>query len=279
MKKLIPLFLAGAFVLTGVEALANNVIENAEFANTQLEFNDWSLELDRNILSVQLRGSEDVRKFVPLEDLLTSQGHRVEWDSRTNTLEITTSTLNHYQQQRELHPIVEPIDMDNIDSDEWFNWWLLSNNNFSLSHGGVLASMVEHQPWPDDFHLMDSDEMDYWFENHFDHYFDGTIFESVIGCNAEKIRVINYMNPYGFSEIKFNLQDVIDSGIFSDEEIEELLENIRTESQPWSEERMAQHQLEDILSQVSREPHFINILSDEQLEQLAEMARAQMSNE
>ena len=287
MKKLIPAFLAGAIALTGVEVLANNVIESAEFGNTKIEFNEWPLELDRNIINVQLGNSADTHRFISLKSLLTAFGHGIDWNAQTNTLEIINFAVHHYRELRELHPIIEPIDMDSINPDEWFNWWQISSNNKSLSiHSGVLVSLMENAPRPDNEHLMSSDDWEYWFENHFDRYFDRTIFTSVIGCNVQEIRTIMYESHSGFSEIQINLQDIKDSGIFSDEEIEQLLENIHAESSrdSWepeilTEEEIRRRSLDNLLLNISDPSLFgHNIHSNEQLEQLAEIVRLEMSN-
>lgn len=268
MKKLIPAFLAGVFALTGVEVLANNVVKTAEFTDTEVVRNaDWSLGLD--VVRVQVEGSDDTYKFVPISDLLRSFGHDVTWDSETNTLKIVEASLHRYTEQRELHPIIEPIDMDNINPDEWVDIWLF-NSIGGMWSDGIVVGAENPLVIPEDI------DTDYWFENYFPYLEDRNIFTSVIGCNAQEIRSIWYTSEFGFANNKFNLQDLIDSGIFSDEEIERALEMLQSERDgydPWvlTEEEIAEMNLEAVL--------FLDLFSNEQLEQLLELAKLQMTIE
>ena len=271
MKKLIPAFLAGVFTLTGVEALASNIIERVEFSDTKMVLNNWPLELDRNILSVQIRGSEDIYKFISIKDLVANFGHGDDWNAQTNTLELIEGSLYHYRQQRELHPIIEPIDMDNINSDEWINlWWSQGNTMMHSGHDGVVGIIEERVHPPLDM------EIDYWFENYFNPE-DFIRVRSTIGCNAQEIRSIFYINPNGFTDVKFNIQDIEDSGIFSDEETDELLGRIEREIDDivneWDEAAFAISMLQHIILSTNQYSFL-----DERLERLAEVARLQMSN-
>lgn len=279
MKRLIPAFLSGVFALTGLtglEVLANNVVKTTEFSNTEVVHNDsWSVGLD--VISVQIEGSEDTYKFIPIMDLLIHFGHKAEWNAETNTLEITESLLHYYMQGRELHPIIEPIDMDNINSDEWVDIWMFSSfstqdTQFIVWRNEIIVSVDQSPEIPEDV------DLDYWFESNYKEGYK-TVITSVIGCDAQKVRSIRYVSENGFNDIKFNLQDLIDSGIFPEGHIEEVLERMQSTRRDYSsdwmptEEEIANINLEMILFNATSE-----FFSGDKLEQLAELARDQMLN-
>jgi len=225
MKKLIPMLLTTAFAFAGVlgstTVLANN-IESMEFSNTQI-YDSWSfgLELNRNIINITLENSNEIYRFIPINDALESVG--VNFNLSGNTLEITNSTLLHYQGLRELNPIIEPIDMENINIDEWVSSNVLSGaldwptTDFDM----VTISLRSMVPIPEGMDRI------YWFENYFD---ETIILSSVLGCNAEEFRSIAFSHTYG-TDFMFNLEDVLESGMLSDAQVEKLfLEKEREEA-------------------------------------------------
>ena len=256
MKKLIPMFLASAFMLTGSNVFANNLAENAEFVETTitlktLDVNDeerfmsrWTqfgfdesnivtslLRSNENLLRVQMPDNDDVVYFIPYAEiarLLTevaqndrwrsseNHGLHVNWVSETNTIEFFDGWFLEHQESEV--QVVDPIDMDTINLDEWISIEFIfqpreSNEDeaaSSRSFGGSWGS--------------DSVNISLW-----DSYNNTseTVFESVVGCNTVDIRAINVhletqdlADPFQQFNIKFNLQDMIDSETFARDEVE-----------------------------------------------------------
>ena len=270
MKKLIPLFLTGIFTLSGVNVFANSSIEAVTATDTQVTLRSHPLELNESVLNVQV--GENTYKFVSVADIFQSFGISFYWNNETSTLAITENILSIYQEMRELYPIVERIDIDNINPEEWISDHILftlgpdtnwGSNGFMLEAQEVIITNREELSLRD-WHDYDPEI--------------NIIFTSITGCNAEKIRsivVTEELEYWSAQRFKLNIQDLLDSGLVSAEQIEEELrrEQIFGGFDTFTEEELAQMELETLLRSVEH-----GIFSAEQMEQLLELAKIQISD-
>ena len=273
MKKLIQLFLAGVFSLTGVNVFANNYIKTAELSDIQVTFDGQNLELSHNVIKVQVY--DNTYKFIPVRDLLQRFGHTSYWNHEANTLEITHSLLDHYLDMRILHPIVYPINMDNINPNEWIGFSgmsaLLSDVTVNMGSNSFVAD-ISYFPItivPDDV------DFNYWIEDNSPTV--TTLFSSIIGCNAEEIRSIIVTHGV-FTDTKFNAQDIIDSGVLSDEQVEALPLAIEREQRiraglGLTKEEIAVSEFKGIVGSIESDR-----FSTEQLRKLSELIKPHILN-
>ena len=242
MKKLIPLLLSGAFMLTGSNVFANNLAEKSEFSTDvtltgiQLEsishFTNWvhlndrsqivtqQLQLNNNLLNVQIAdgyGNYELVNFIShadivafLDKIISLSGNEfgfnanAYWNSETNTIEVVTDEWLAWQQNQP--QLIEPIDMDSINPDEWLDLWFLSHfDNHSMGFLMTSRSTVQF----DMFTRSD--------ENNYEDY---TLIISVVGCNTSDIRIIDNQ----ISGFQVKIQDLKNSDIFTHDEILYLIE-------------------------------------------------------
>jgi|GEM_PF-2407760 len=279
MKKLIPMFLAAAFAFSGAlgstTVLANN-IESMETTNTQIAIHDWPLEIDGNIINIILENSDNIYRFIPINGILENFG--LDFNLSDGKLEITDFTLSNYQALRELNPIIEAIDMENINLDEW-----VSSNVLSTVLGGAGTSFdmvtISLQSQPE---IPEGMDRRYWFENHFSEPIP--LLSSVIGCNAEEFRSILFNdisddNWHRMHDFLFNIEDVLESGMLSDAQVERLfIEKEREEARRSGQAtQVTEAELEEW-----QELRFSNMVSDipnlstEQLKELIEILENQI---
>jgi len=230
MKKLIPMLLTTAFAFAGVlgstttTVLANN-IASMESVNTQILLpGSWPLEINRNMMNVTLENSDEIYRFIPINEALESL-NITDFNFDGNTLEITNNMLSNYQELRELTPIIEPIDMENINIDEWVSSnVLLTASGWNSMSFDMITISLRYQTRDQIPQGMD---WNYWFENYFE---ETTMLSSVLGCNAEEFRSIAYSQPFRM-DFMFNLEDILESGMLSDTQVERLfLEKEREEA-------------------------------------------------
>jgi len=291
MKKLISMALAGFLMFGGTTVLANN--PSAQLITPNVTLTEWdhselpvswhtpsvspvitrSLRLNDDFLRVQL--ADEVVYFMSHNDFLkiflAHLGFGVEdvdlywyWDSETDTLEITSP---HARSREEERTIVDPIDMENINYDEWiflqFITSVIDLHGASVSESFIRVdlgrpSFIAETVSGRDIITQTGDDEDTSFS-----------FESVFGCNAEDIRTI-LDNDEGelsiFDVVKINIQDLRDSE-FPDDLIDEALEMQRVYGTV--EMLNMARQLEHMKSMIEES----NILNSENFSGLLEIAR------
>jgi|GEM_PF-2534366 len=189
--------------ISTTEFNSNLIIEKIEFSNTKVLFDRWPRN-DIEVLDVQMQGSDKVYKFVSIQDIVPTNPC-IKWDAEINSLEITNRDLAFYEIMREQNPIIEPIDMSNINPDEWISTWVATNGletNFILSPSSVIINLL----------ILDNT----------------TTITSIVGCNAQKIRTVITSDYAGQRSILINVQDLIDEGLISVEQLE-LIPSAREE--------------------------------------------------
>jgi len=236
----------------------SKIIENAEFFDAQIIFNRHNREFTNQPLSIQVQGSEYTRTFIALEDLLEFFWVGIRIDNDTNTINITQGRLNDFEIDRALNPILEPIDMGNINPDEWVSASvIMSILHAGMTHGPSTVSVHGNsERFPDNYN---------------------TAFTSIIGCNQQKIRAILEPDIDRFG-IKFNLQDIIDSGLFLQEELDEIPEAIKREARMLSDEGpsvedIARMNVESLIWGIEA-----GLFSDERLEELLTLIKPHIEN-
>ena len=295
MKKLIPVFLTGFLTLLAgtaeVDVFANNIAEQVEINNVGVIFNGWESGFDVDLLNFETATSESSNSFLPVRSVLEFLGYHVTWNAEANNIELIDRESFNYKIFREAYQIIDPIDVDNINPDEWISHHeIFERINANLRFqdvslqfnivSGVLAVSNINTIFRDDtdeeneldlaisgaaistgHRSMGLDE-DISFSN------TGRTFTSVIGCNTGSIRTIYIESDTNwFGELKFNLQDLVNSGIFYDEELENLLN-------PY----VHQNPLEDMdyLDMLKMMIPWLNF-SDEQFLGLVELIESQIS--
>ena len=245
MKKLIPVFLTGFFIITSANTnvLANEVIESAEFTKTNISVSKWmpddentpfhlsplghhvvtnNLQLNRNLLGVQMAGSDDIVYFVShtevAEILLAldrwGESFEVNWNEEDNVIEI----LNSWFIGASISIIEDPIDMETINFNEWINI------NFVL----VASEYLEEQSYRISAHGIHETIT---FERfNLETFESEELFTSVMGCNISKVRVISPIVLDHDAEIAIpfhigvNIEDLKNSNTFTEDEISIMLE-------------------------------------------------------
>ena len=286
MKKLIPLFVAGLFWLGGTNVFANSTIESVESTDISIEFNSHPMYLDSNVIKVQMSDSENTYMFVPIGEMLERALLGFQWNDETNSLEITHTALNAFQIGRELNPILELIDVNRINLDEWLSF---SGLSFALNRADIMMNGMGGDGftvslWVPNHNVRPPDmDIDYWFENYYEQ--PAPLFSSLTGCNAEKIRSVEiFVEESEFRgahyELMFNIQDILSSGVFSAEEIESIsdaIERYRNTGSDLTEEENMQERFKWLLREIASEFVFTN-MSDAHLEELLEVAKLQMQD-
>ena len=259
MKRLVPMFLTGFFMLAGASTnvFANEDIERVVLSRPNVNLIEWqpdneeagfrgwppfghhvatrSLQLSESLLRVQMAGSDDVSHFVSytqIPEILAlldewDTGFEVNWNKETDTIEIFSDWFRNNQN----NVIVDPIDMDNINPDEWVDLEFIfslgqqdgEGRNFNFSGSGSSDFVTIERFWwtaPDDesVAVVSQSERE-------------ELFTSIIGCNTSKIRAIPIIMPddvtgtfiSGFNS-RINIQDMIDSEIFTDNDIKRMIE-------------------------------------------------------
>jgi len=232
MKKLIPMFLSGIFMLAGQNVFASTTIENAEFSNVNIYVREPEnpfdifdiITEDRKIITRKIESSTNLVKvhvsdneaihFIDIAEVprflkelniqFLNHELNINFDANTNTIEILTDEFLDSERRWQETQIIEPIDMDNINPDEWIDFWLISAMHseqnvmsFSWFSSEIISVQVETETG--DFK---------------------SLIDSVIGCNTEDIRVIS---DYDYRH-SINIQDLKDNDIFSDDELSRLLQ-------------------------------------------------------
>ena len=211
MKKLLAGFLAGAFLLSSVNVLANDSIENAELNSVRVILNGYQIKLNEALLDIQNVNSQNKVNFMPFRELLEYLGYHIEFNSETNNIEISEQWYFDMLTRNEAIQIIEPIDVDNINYDEWIASTFLYLLGGSREFDGTMFG-----------HLGSGSDTEYTFNHAYDH---NARFTSIIGCNTSDIRGFR-VDPW---TLFLNIQDLLESGIFSDEELAEIKDLIELE--------------------------------------------------
>jgi len=284
VKKLISMALAGVLMFGGTTVLANN--PNVQLITSNAIFTEWEQPIswgtrDTQVITRNLRLSDDFLRVQLADEVIYFMSHNdflkifsansgfgmdeldMHWNSETDALEITSPNVWGGGERTP----VDPIDMDNINNDEWIHLQFIIStvdlHGASISDSFISIdlgrpSFVEETVSGRDITTQTGDEEDISFS-----------FESVFGCNAEDIRTILGDNENEFSifnVVKVNIQDLRDSEL-SDNLIDKALELQRVHGTV--EILNIAMQLENMKSMIQNE----DILNSENFRGLIEIAR------
>ena len=245
MKKLVPMFLSGILMLSSSNVFANNVVENAEFINSNVtlavfaneddraswpnvsdnpKIETQQLHLGKNFLVVQMAGVDNIVPFINyseisllLMEIFPHFQMSAYLNNETNTIELIDESWTN--QMSELK-VVDPIDMSNINRNEWINVSFIHTleNRSNYSSLGMGQAVFDS----DGFNVYDWTPVRSLSVQRIENFEFESVFESIVGCNTADIRVIEF--NLGSWDFYVNIHDLVNLNILEESEVLELLE-------------------------------------------------------